>query len=126
MSSGARIAIGVVSSFGAISFALIGMLFGPVFRSGSLPLYVLALFWAVVALACFVRRTRSITLRIIGAIVFGLFAAGGFASYGTEEFPRAMLGILVLGLPAGYVALKGSYPIWGIASAAFRGDGDCD
>ena len=119
MSPGARITIGVATAISAVLFVLTGIAFGKELPNGPWPLYGLGAFCGIVALACLVPRSRPVTLRIIGAAIFVIFAHYAYDSYGKDNFNRALVGFLVLGLPAGFVAITGGYPTWGRAAGAF-------
>jgi hypothetical protein len=121
VSAGARIAIGVVSAFAAACFVPIGYLLGPDLPAGAWPFYGLAAFWAIVASACLTPRSRPLTLRLIGAAVCGLSGVNAYSSFGTDDFPRALEGWIVFGLPSAYVAVLGGYPWWGHFAALFNG-----
>ena len=120
MSRGARIVVAIVTIVGAFSFALIGAFLGPALPAGSWPFYGLSAFCAVIAIACLVRNGRAITLRIIGSVIFAAYVVYAIVSIGNANFDRALRGLLVWGLPSGYLAIVGQYPWWGHVSEAFR------
>lgn len=122
MSTGARVALAIATILSAAGFAVIGIVFGPELPSGPWPFYGLAAFCGLIALACLVRGSRPMTLRIIGAVVFLAYVFYAYDSIGDRNFFRAIAGFVVWGLPAGYVAIWGRYPVWGRASAAFRSE----
>jgi hypothetical protein len=90
-------------------------------------LYALVgVFALAIAAACFVPRSRPLTLRVVGAgvvLMIALLLAKDFrdAAAGVEvAWGRHLLGMLVFGLPALYVTLFGMYPIWGRFSGVFN------
>jgi hypothetical protein len=111
--------LGVACSLIAVGFAVVAVLYGDYFPKGPWPFYGLAGFCTLIALACLVPVSRPFALRFIGAIVCGAFALYVYDSYGSPNFWRALAGFGVFGGPAGYLALRGKYPRWGKAAAAF-------
>ena len=79
-----------------------------------------AIFCFIVSLACLSRRTHPFTLRIIGAVIFISYSLYVYHSLGGQDWPKAVAGFCILGLPSAYLMLKGRYPSWGKASAAFN------
>jgi hypothetical protein len=45
-------------------------------------------------------------------------------SWNTPDFYRSLMGLNIIGLPAGYVAIRGEYPLWGRDAGAFRCSND--
>lgn len=84
-------------------------------------LWCFVVFLLLIAVSCFSQRARPIAVRIIGASVFILFVWYVIGEIGKPSMPRAILGLLVWGLPGGYVAVTGKYPSWGRGVAAFNG-----
>jgi hypothetical protein len=125
MSAGARITLAIVTILCAAGFAAVGIL-APELPSGPWPCYGLAAFCGLIALACLARSSRPVALRIIGAVVFLGYVAFADDSIDDGNLFRAIAGLIVWGLPAGYVAIWGAYPAWGRASAAFRSERDDD
>lgn len=124
MSTGARVTIGILFAFSGICFVLIGKYLGGELPLGSTPFYGMAAFCAVVTLASFVRRSQPITLRAIGAVIFALYVWYACSTFGDERFGRAIVGFITIGIPAGYVMIRGAYPIWGKYGMAFHSKGD--
>jgi hypothetical protein len=119
MSAGGRITLGVACSLIAIGFAVLGAASGDAFPKGPWPFYGLAAFCTSIALACLVPGCCPIVLRVIGAVVFVVFALILYSSFGEPNFRRTLTGFCVIGLPAGYVAVMGTYPRWSRFAAAF-------
>jgi MFS family permease len=119
MSTGGRVILGVACALIAAGFAVLATLYSDTFPEGTWPLYALAGFCTLIALACLVPASGPVALRIIGAVVCGAFALYVYASLDSPNFWRALSGFVVLGLPAGFVALTGKYPRWGKAAKAF-------
>lgn len=120
MSSGARIALAIMTLFCAASFAAIGLISGDQLSAGAWPFYGISAFCVVIAVACLMPRSRPVTLRLIGSIIFLVYVCYFFDSLGDISILRAFSGFCVWGLPSGYLAIKGTYPSWGRASAAFQ------
>lgn len=119
MSGGARITLAIVTILSAIGFAAIGRLLGPELPAGSWPFYGFAVLCALIAVACLVRSSRPVTLRIIGSVVFVAYVVYAYASIGDKKFARAVAGLFAWGLPGAYVAIWGKYPWWGKGAGAF-------
>ena len=123
MSTGSRVALGVACSLIGIAFAILAALYGDVFFGERFPwpFYGLAVFCALIALACLVPRSRPVALRLIGAVVFVAFALYAYGSYRTPNFTQALVGFCVFGVPAGFLIVLGRYPGWGSESGAVNG-----
>jgi hypothetical protein len=96
---------------------------------------ICGLFCGLIAVACLSTASQPVTIRVIGGTVFLLCALYilnqvlAFTSIGDEIGKgkvRSRPGILnsvgfmlLVGLPSGYVALKGRYPGWGAHARAF-------
>lgn len=110
MSSTIRIIIGLIATVGAIGFLYVASPLGGQLPVGPWPFVGMAVFWALVAIACFSEKCRPLALRFIGATVFLVYAAYAFSSYGDETFSKALAGFVCIGLPAGYLAFTGKPP----------------
>ncbi len=119
MSTGACIALAIMMILGAACSVAIGIYLGPELPGGPPAFYGLAAFCIVVATACLVRKSRPVTLRIIGAVIFLTSAYFTYRSYGEKSFIHLLIGLIVFGLPSGYLAIFGKYPNWGAISGAF-------
>jgi hypothetical protein len=122
MSAGARITLAIVTILCAAGFAVVGSYLGPELPAGPWPFYGLAAFCGLIALACLARGSRPVALRIIGAVIFLGYVAFAYDSIDEGNLFRAVAGLMVWGVPAGYVAIWGAYPPWGRASAALRSE----
>lgn len=117
--------IGILTAVGACLFVLVGLTMGgelPTRQSpaGPMPFLLLATFCVVISVACFSKRSRPVTLRIIGAVLCAAFTIPAFNKYGTENFLQALAGFVLIGLPCGYLMITGRYPGGGYAGAAFQ------
>jgi hypothetical protein len=105
----------------------------------SIAMWLMAAFSGAGALACLLPRSRPVALRLLGGTVFlacvGYLVAMlvGGPLWQPSRGPSIMSAILcftVFGIPAGYVAITGSYPHWGKHAAGFGGtdasDSDSD
>ena len=124
MSYGARLAIGTVAFFCAVAFAALAPILGPISPRGAWPVYLLSSFCAVIGLACFRSASRPVTLRLIGAIIFVVYAAYVWSSRNDLNVFRAIVGFIVFGLPGAYTGITGRYPIWGKFAQAFPNSDD--
>ncbi len=93
----------------------------------------LAIFPALIAVACFSRTVRPIAVRLIAATVLIMslgYVASQIAAFksiegelaGPKNRPNLLNSIefaMVFGLPSAYVLLIGRYPRWGHHGAAF-------
>ena len=128
MSKGACIAIGIASLAAGSCFIAVGATLGAAMPKGPLPFYVLGLFCCVVALACLLPGSRRVTLRIVGATICGAYVCyvlselGNPIKMGEVNIIEAVAGFLVFGLPGGYLAVTGRYPVWGRYSRVLQGD----
>lgn len=120
MSIGLRIAIGLVALLCAVGF-LIMALDPSGLPAGALAFYGMAAFFIVIAIACFFPKSHPITLRLMGAMIFCAYVAYAFGSFQTQNFGRAIVGLIVCGMPSGYLAVSGKYPSWGRGAEAFNG-----
>jgi hypothetical protein len=133
MSRGATIMLGSTLLLLALGFAGVAWFTSGLDgqRASTIGMIVLAVFCLVGALACSSAASRPVTLRLIGATVFLVFAAyliemamKGPVFGKTRSEPSlasAIVAFLVFGLPAGYIAFRGLYPNWGRHAAAFGG-----
>ncbi|MFO0959264.1 MAG: hypothetical protein U0800_17840 [Isosphaeraceae bacterium] len=121
MSRGAQLTIATVAFVFAVSFAGLGLYAGNLFPVGPWPFYGLAAFCVAIAVACLSPASRAVTLRIIGLVVFLTYVAYFIDSLEELTVLRALRGFCLWGLPSGYLAIRGEYPSWGRASAAFGG-----
>lgn len=123
MSRGARIALGIVLVAMALGFAAVGWLAAGVVEDRfQVGMAALAGFSAVGAMACLWAASRPVTVRLVGLVVFLAFAAylvDALVSGPPEGRAEAAAGFVVLGVPAGFVAITGRYPRWGRHAAAF-------
>lgn len=119
MSLGARIAIGVASLLAAACFLMGAANTGAV-AVDPLLYYGLATFCGVIAIACFFPKSNPVTLRIIGIVIFSIYAHYLYSSLHTDNMPLAIKGFFIWGIPSGYLAIMGSYPTWGKGSAGFN------
>lgn len=119
MSTGARVTVGLVALACGVSFLFIAITAGDVFPTGPMPFYGFAVFCFVVFVACLFRKSRPLTLRIIGGVLCLSYLFYLYDSIQKGNWPWALAGFLVVGLPAGYLMITGTYPEWGRASAAF-------
>jgi hypothetical protein len=128
MSRGAAITLGIACLLCGIGFAFVPMLGVGASPTG---IYSMAAFCLLIATACLVPRSRPVTLRIVAVGVFVTCAwyvwstrraAWWPGQQGQPSLGRAVLAFFSFGLPAAYVAIRGWYPRWGLASRAFGGD----
>jgi hypothetical protein len=129
MSRGARWVIGIFSAL----FALM-MFYSEGTAPSNAPIvgYLVAMFCAAIAIACFSQVLRTPALRVIGATVFvatvayladELLTEPGKKYSGTSEphWLNAIFALITFGLPGLFVTLHGVYPRWGKGSKVFRG-----
>ncbi|WP_146242379.1 hypothetical protein [Acaryochloris thomasi] len=112
MSAGSRIIIAVIALVCAAGFFLTAL--EPNGLADSYTFYGFAVFCLVIAISSLSPKSHPITLRMIGTIIFCgyLTHAGGSLTHG--HLGRALVGLLVCGLPAGYLAIQGKYLRWGV------------
>jgi hypothetical protein len=129
MSKGACIAIGIVTLFFAFSFAIAGGVLDATLPGISTPFDIIAAVCGVVALACLVKGSRPLTVRLVGAAVCGQYVWYVVGIMGDPllvaqptNIVKAVLGLIVFGIPGAYVAITGRYPSWGRHAHVFRGD----
>jgi hypothetical protein len=122
MSPQAKVILGVVFALAAICFAFVGACFGLQMAAGSLPFYALALFCVIIVVACFSRGSRPVTLRIIGTVIFCVYVWCAVENLGRNNLVPALCGLVMTGLPCGYLMVTGRYPKWGEWSAAFNSE----
>ena len=120
MSLGARIAIGVVALLCAFGFLITALDPSSGLPAGPLVFYGMALLFVVIAIACFFPKSHPITLRIIGTVIFIAYVLYVLDSFHNQNLGRAILGLLVWGLPSGYLAIMGKYPSWGKGAVAIN------
>jgi Na+-driven multidrug efflux pump len=123
--------LGIVLGVLAFAFAAVAWCTSQLeeMRVGAIAMVFLGGFCLTGALACFLPAIRPIALRLIGATVFlvffgylaGMVISGPLqgSSRGEMSLINSIVGFLVFGLPAGYVAVKGQYPRWGRHALAF-------
>jgi hypothetical protein len=131
MSRAGRITLGIILAllacgFLAVSWNMHGL---PEMRAGEIGSFVFAIFSALGALACLVTTGRKLVLRVIGGVIFLACCWYIVAMIGDRKIasdarskPSLLNAIglfLLVGLPAGYVMIKGGYPRWGTHAAAF-------
>jgi hypothetical protein len=107
VSAGSRIILAAISLVCAAGFFLTALDVGSLAAEPSF-FYGLAIFCVVVAIASLAPKTHPITLRMIGTIVFCGYAASN--SWQSHHWMPALVGLFVCGVPAAYLALKGTYP----------------
>ena len=73
--------------------------------------WVVLVFFLMIPLACFFPSVRPLAIRLIGGIIFGSYVAYLISSIGSENFPRALKGLLIFGVPGLHCAIFGSDPI---------------
>jgi hypothetical protein len=131
MSRAARVTLGIILALLACGFLAVSknMRELPDMRAAEIGMFVFAIFSALGALACLVTTGRKLVLRIIGGAIFlaccwyilSTLMAGQLVSGKRSQpsFVNAVMLFLLVGLPAGYVMIKGGYPRWGSHAAAF-------
>lgn len=119
MSIGSRIAIGVVSLVCAAGFFKTALAPSGL-PAGAFVFYGIATLFVVIAIACFFPQSHPVTLRIIGATIFCTYVWYVVASFPTQNLSRAIIGFFVWGVPSGYLAIAGKYPLWGKGSQGFN------
>lgn len=122
MSKGLQIFLGLAFAPAALIFAYVGATLGKELPNGPMPIYAMAAFCTVVAIACLIQTGRAITLRVIGAVICVVCTWYIFASLGTDNLFRAIAAGLVFGVPFAYLAVTGRYPNWGHGGAAVQED----
>lgn len=121
MSKGSRIAIGIVALLCAIGFFMTAL--DPSgLPAGASVFYGMTALCVTIAIACFFPKSHPITLRIIGATIFFLYADYVINSFRSQNFGRAIAGFFIWGLPSGYLAIAGKYPSWGRAGEVFNSE----
>lgn len=111
MSAGSRIIIAAISLVCAAGFFMTAL------DPSGLPadphsFYGLAALCIVIAIASLSPKSHPITLRMIGTIIFCGYMAYVGDSINNGNLGRALFGLGICGLPAGYLAIKGTYPTW--------------
>ena len=119
MSFGARIVIAVVALVSAF-MCFLAVLDTSGLPAGPIVFYGLSAICGIVAIACLFPKSHSVTLRLIGIVIFGTYIFYAFDSFQTRNFVRAIIGFLVWGLSSGYLAIAGRYPSWGTAEKGFK------
>ena len=119
MSKGARIAIGIVALIGAFGFWLTAQDTEGL-PSGPLMFYGLTAFFILIAIACFVPKSHPVTLRVIGSSIFVSYVWYVFDSIQNGNLRQALLGLVIWGVPSGYLAIFGTYPTSGSGAKAFN------
>lgn len=122
MSNGARTTLAIAAFIGALGFLLTGVFLGADLPAGSTPFYGSAAFCCVIVIACLVRCSRPVTLRIIGSVVCLIFVWNAYLGLAERDYARTVGSLMVWALPSGYLAMRGEFPRWGKAAAAFRSD----
>ncbi|MEO0376771.1 MAG: hypothetical protein AAF329_19560 [Cyanobacteria bacterium P01_A01_bin.17] len=112
MSAGSRIIIAAIASVCAAGFFLTAL--DPNGLADSYAFYGCAVFCVVVAIASLSSKSHPITLRMIGTIIFYGYLTHVGSSLTHGHLGRALIGLLVCGLPAGYLAIQGKYLRWGV------------
>ena len=135
MSQGARIFLGIAVLLIAAGFLALVPFMKDVSPQAGPAMAICGLFCGVIAVACLATASQPVTIRIIGGTVFLLsalyiinqvitFSSIGDEIEGTKMRSRPSIFnsvgfMLLVGLPSGYAALKGRYPVWGKHAAAF-------
>src|SRR5262245_8717149 len=130
MSVGSRWAIGVVALLGAACvWYLVYITAVTGFEPPSqIAIYCgIGIFTTALGVACLVPSSWPVTLRVVGGL---LVVQAAWMLYQDLTDPQAdarqmWRGIgffLVVGLPGGYVAIFGAYPIWGLYARVLRGE----
>jgi hypothetical protein len=126
MSRGACIFLGIATLLIGAGFVATGAVAGENLPSGRLPFYVIGAFCGIIALACLSRRSRPITLRILGASICAAYVWYVLDEWGkpvrleqTNNVVKAIVGLIIFGLPGAYLAITAKYPVWGKWSHAF-------
>jgi hypothetical protein len=125
VSKGVCIAIGIVALICAFSFVLLGATVGAALPNGPAPLYALAAFCGLIALACLAKDSRPLSIRLLGATVcavyvwYVLYCVGKPMKTSEANTLKAIVGLVVFGLPGAYAAITGRYPAWGRHSRVF-------
>lgn len=127
MSRGARIILGGFLVVCALGFLGMVPLLGGV-------MFPFALFCGVGAVACFSTGSHPITVRILGGTVFAVCLAYLVSTARDpmrpppqahrRPVPAIVYGLCcfaLIGLPAGYAAVTGRYPLWGRGAEGFHG-----
>jgi hypothetical protein len=125
MSRGASITLGI-----ACLLCGIGFLFVPFMGVGASPVGVvaIAIFCFLISSACLIPSSRQVTLRLIALIVLGVCLVYVWTTRNAQWWPsqagqpslgRATMALIVFGLPAAYVVVRGAYPTWGRGAEAF-------
>lgn len=122
MSLTARVIVGMVALAGGCFFyiPLVGLFVAPPIPTDGWGIIGIGILWLIVAVACFFPKTWPVTLRVIGAAVFIIFACGAVASLWNPELWRTVIGFWVIGRPFGSMAVFGRYPRWGIDAGAIE------
>lgn len=126
MSNGARIAIATVGLFFAAMCSLMAL--SP---KAGLTSWLPTAFCLTLSLACVRGKVGKIALRAIAAAVFLLclgyvITEAMQGNMGTGErsqasLPNAIMAFIIFGLPFGYLAIFGFYPVWGRFGEHFGG-----
>ena len=130
MSRGARWTLG----FFALFFAA-AILYSESISPSKAPIAVFcfAVFCVLIAIACFSHALRGPAVRVVGGTVFlvGVYylvseltskADQHYIDRAHPHWFNAIQFLVVFGLPGLYVALRGSYPVWGRGAKAFLGE----
>jgi hypothetical protein len=129
MSHGARIFLGIALLAIALGFLAVAWFSVGTDLPIARPMIGMALFSALGAMACLVRVSQPVTIRIIGGIIFLVLLGGWVAmirggpvvgkGFATPSPVSATVGFLLIGLPCGYAAITGRYHPRGFGAAAF-------
>lgn len=119
MSAGSRIIIAAISMICAAGFYLTALDPSDL-PAGAHVFYGMAMLCVVIAIASLFPKSHPITLRMIGTIIFCGYITYVIDSIQTYHLVRALVGLIICGFPAGYVAIKGRYPRWGELSQVLR------
>ncbi|HTQ59458.1 MAG TPA: hypothetical protein VMI32_04495 [Candidatus Solibacter sp.] len=119
------------------SFAfLFAVVFATAVNNSPEPFFIWACagFCLLISLACFSSVARTPALRVIGATVFGIYAAGAAAAAAklsrlpfdghlhwswVTQIQGPLEGLITFGLPGLYVAISGRFPLWSKLAPAF-------
>jgi hypothetical protein len=110
MSRGSQIAIGITTSMGTVLFAWVAIVGGKNTPIGVAGFLGLSAFFAIVSVACLVKRGRFVTMRITAAGICLALVSGGISEMVDQGFRGRLLGLTLIGVGAGVYSVIGAYP----------------